>query len=191
MNSDVFHSGCLLSAAYRIKGQRPQSRNRHNKNCLEHRKRPVQRRFFLYCRWAGCFQHINYGYRLSAIICFFSLQTRCKEKIVASISLMGCAKKMPFTSQNAGKIYRNGRRKTTCRNTVMTIDGVGRLIDWKNVVASMTNPNTGVMQKLIRKPVTPIWNISSVPPNAARICLGKNSTASQMIQVMETENKVA
>lgn len=59
------------------------------------------------------------------------------------------------------------------------------------IVASMTNPKTGVMQKLIRRPATPIWNISPVPPNAARICLGKNSTASQIIQVMETENMVA
>ena len=46
-------------------------------------------------------------------------------------------------------------------------------MDWKKVVANMTNPKTGVMQKFILSPVIPIWNISSVPPNAASICFGK------------------
>ena len=64
-------------------------------------------------------------------------------------------------------------------------------MDWKKVVASITNPKAGVMQKLIRRPVIPIRNISSVPPKAAKICLGNPSTRSQIMQVMPTENAVA
>ena len=73
----------------------------------------------------------------------------------------------------------------------MIIDGAGRLIDWKKVVANITNPKTGVMQKFIRKPEIPIRNISSVPPKAARICFGKTRTIIQIKQVMDTENTVA
>lgn len=85
----------------------------------------------------------------------------------------------------------NGTKKTICLKIVITIEGVGRLIDWKKVVASITKPKTGVMQKFIRNPVIPISNISSVPPNAASICLEKNSTTSQIKQVIDTENRVA
>lgn len=49
-----------------------------------------------------------------------------------------------------------GTRKTTCLNRVIMVDGFGRLMDWKKVVASITKPKRGVMQKLIRRPVTPI-----------------------------------
>lgn len=73
----------------------------------------------------------------------------------------------------------------------MSTDGTGRLMDWKKVVASMTKPSTGVMQKLMRRPVTPMSNISWVPPKAARSCRGKTSTASQITQVTPTDRAVA
>lgn len=66
----------------------------------------------------------------------------------------------------------------------MRMDGFGFPIDWKKVVASITNPKMGVMQKLILNPEAPIFSISSDAPKASRIALGKNKTASQIMQVM-------
>ena len=57
-------------------------------------------------------------------------------------------------------MYINGTKNNTCLKSVITIDGAGLLIAWKNVVASITKPRTGVIQKLIRSPVIPIENIS-------------------------------
>ena len=55
------------------------------------------------------------------------------------------------------------------------------------MVASITKPRIGVMQKLVRSPVTPSSSISGVAPKAIRICRGKNSTISQMMQVIPTD----
>lgn len=49
--------------------------------------------------------------------------------MVASASLIGCAKNMPFILKNIGKMNINGTKKITCLNTVIKIEGVGRLID--------------------------------------------------------------
>ena len=57
-------------------------------------------------------------------------------------------------------MYINGTKNNTCLKSVITIDGAGLLIAWKNVVASITKPRTGVIQKLIRSPVIPIERIS-------------------------------
>ena len=70
----------------------------------------------------------------------------------------------------------------------MTTEGIGFAIDWKNVVASITNPKIGVIQKFVLNPTIPNCSISSVAPNANRIDFGKSKTISQMIQVIPTEN---
>ena len=48
---------------------------------------------------------------------------------VAITSLFGCAKNIPFISKKIGKIKINGTKNTTCLNTVIRIEGVGRLMD--------------------------------------------------------------
>lgn len=45
-----------------------------------------------------------------------------------------------------------GIKNRICRKKVIRMDGFGFPIDWKKVVASITNPRIGVMQKLILNP---------------------------------------
>lgn len=84
-----------------------------------------------------------------------------------------------------------GIKNRICRKKVIRMDGFGFPIDWKKVVASITNPRIGVMQKLILNPEAPIFSISSDAPKASRIALGKNKTANQIMQVMPTEKAAA
>lgn len=50
-------------------------------------------------------------------------------KIVAIVSLIGCVKNIPFISKKIGKTNINGTKNTTCLNTVIKIESMGRLMD--------------------------------------------------------------
>lgn len=65
--------------------------------------------------------------------CRRSLATTIAESIRAKASLTGCAAKIPLIPQKAGKIKINGIRSKICLKSVMTIEGIGFAIDWKNV----------------------------------------------------------
>ena len=81
----------------------------------------------------------------------------------------------------------NGMRKTICLSMVIMMEGTGFASDWKNVVANITNPRMGVMQKLSLSAVTPIWSISSEAPKSISIYLGRSMTIIHIIQVTPTD----
>ena len=110
------------------------------------------------------------------------------QRIRAAASLTGWAAKIPLIPHAMGKIQIKGIKNKICRRNVITMDGMGFAMDWKKVVTSMTKPRIGVMQKLVRRPITPISSISSVAPKAMRIASGKNITIIQIIQVIPTDN---
>lgn len=76
--------------------------------------------------------------------------------------------------RNIGKKYINGINAATCRTRVIILEAAGFPIDWKNVVASITNPNTGANIKLALRAGTPIFKSSSPPPNI-RIIHARNN----------------
>lgn len=71
----------------------------------------------------------NYEDCINDSILLRSFKTRYSDKIVASMSLIGCAKNMPFILKKIGNIMINGIKNTTCLKTVIRIEGAGRLMD--------------------------------------------------------------